>query len=176
MKKTFNIEYDEIRANGTHYIVEYYTLYQEIFQTLTIRDVKEYVKEKRYKAHKPVCTCFLSIYIRNHPDDKTIYPCRYNDSIFLDDTDFNENNGICVCANKEKRCGCGELEKLTFSSNFEKLMEEKEQKWEEKERQNKEYYDKRIREEKNYHQLEINKLQNLINQQERQNTNNMRNQ
>ena len=176
MKKTFNIEYDEFEPNDIYDNVEDYILYQDIFQKLTIRDVKEYVKEKRYKAHKPVCTCFLEIYIRNQPDDDVIHFCDYDDSIVLDDTVFNENNHICVCASIDKRCNCGELEKLTFSSNFEKLMEEKEQKWEEKERQNKKYYDKRIREEKNHHQLEINRLQNLINQHERQNTKNMRNQ
>jgi len=176
MKKTFNIEYYELKPNNIYYKVEDYILYQDIYQKLTIRDVKEYVKEKRYKAHKPVCTCFLSIWILNQPDDDAIHFCGYDDSIFLDNTVFNENNYICVCASKDKRCNCGELEKLTFSSNFEKLMEEKEQKWEEKERQNKKYYDKRIREEKNHHQLEINRLQNLINQQERQSTKNMKNQ
>ena len=128
--------------------------------------------------HKPVCTCFLSIW-RSESIFDNIECSEYNDSTYLDDTIFGwkyDIYDIYVIPRKEKICRCGQLEKLIISSNFEKLMEEKEKKWEEKERKNREYYDRRIREEKNYHQDEIYRLQNLINQQQKQNTQNMRNQ
>ena len=44
---------------------------QNIYQKLTIRDVKEHVKEQIYKKHESVCSCFLEIY-------------KYYDYIFLD--------------------------------------------------------------------------------------------
>ena len=67
-----------------------------------------------------------------------------------------------------KKCSCGGLDILKLSSNFEKKREEDLKKWEEKSREDKEYYDRRLREEINAHQIEMNRLHNLLKQQKRE--------
>jgi len=170
MSRKFLIEYREWESDGLAYFYDTYHYNQSIFQSLTIRDVKEYVKEQRYKKHKPVCSCFLEIWRLSDKIAKYIGKCyKYNDLTFLDNTVFNEENPILVIPTKDKKCICGQFDKLIISSNFEKQMEEQKQRWEEKERQNKEYYDRRFWEEKNYHQNEINRLQDMMSQQQIQN-------
>ena len=176
MVKRFVIEYREWEKDGKAHWCDIYDYEQNYYQSLTLKDVKEFVKEQRYKEHKPICTCFLSIYRASDSGNYIIECDEYSDSTLLDDTVFNENNPIKVCASEEKKCKCGQLEKLIMSSNFEKAIEEQNKRWEEKERQNREYYERRIWEQQNYHRNEINRLQNLINQQQNQNKQNMENQ
>ena len=62
MKRNFSIEYREWHDDGIPYIHHYFEIQQNIYQKLTIRDVKEHVKEQMYKMHEPVCSCFLEIW------------------------------------------------------------------------------------------------------------------
>ena len=172
-ERKFFIEYVEWESDGKAHCLDSFDYIEYIFQNLTIKDVKEYVKEQRYKKHKPVCSCFLRIWKETDIIKRTISECyEYNDSTFLNNTIFNENNIIIVIPTKEKKCTCGKFEKLILSSNFEKQIEEERkerQRLEEKQRQNMEYYERRIQEENNNHQNRINRLENIINQQQIQN-------
>ena len=151
------------------YDYQFFNINQYILQNLTIRDVKEYVKEQRYKKHKPICSCFLTINKYTDINKKNIGKCwEYNDNTLLNNTIFNDKTNIVVMAYKDRICKCGKYEMLVISSNYEKQREEEKKIYEEKERQNKEYYDRKSREEKNFFQNEINRLQNLMNQQQRQ--------
>ncbi len=138
--KKFYIDYREIDKNWKQCRSDFFYYEQKIYQKKTIRDVKEYVKEQRYKKHEPVCTCQLEVwYFNKETNPKTNL---YNDDTYLDNTIFDEFNKIWVIQRKEKKCTCGQLEKLLISSNYEKQREE----------------DKRL------HQNEINCLRNMINQ------------
>jgi len=165
MKRKFIIEYLEKDINWKTYRSDNFVLYEDIYQRLTVRDVKEYVKEQRYKKHEPVCTCLLEVWDCNKA--LNVLSIMHTDSTFLDNTIFNESNYIWVIQRKEKKCECGQLEKLIISSNFEKQREEDNKRWNEKEKRDREYYERRLDEEKRYHQNEINRLQNMINQQNR---------
>ena len=156
MSKKFTIGYGESDKNGQETDIFYYE--QKKGQKNTIRDVKEYVKEQRYKKHELVCTCQLVDWGLK-TDDSLIF---YNDDIYLDNIlFFRDKNPMLVVRIREK-CTCGQLEKLLISSsNYEKQREEDKKRWEEKERRDKEYYDRRFNEEKIYHQNEINCLRNI---------------
>ena len=149
MSRKFLVQYHEWENDGQAHFQDSYFYHQAIYQAFTIRDVKEFVKRKRYGIHKPVCTCFLRIYKQINKENNQIGECLdYNDSTFLNYTVFNKSNPIFVCANLGKKCSCGGLDILTLSSNFEKKREEDIKRWEEKSREDKEYYDRRLREEK----------------------------
>ena len=176
MNKKFYIEYREWGYDSKAYFVDGYYYEQNVYRRLTIRDVKEFIKEKRYKIHKPVCSCCLEIWKWGN-EHKYIYVCSdYNDSTYLDNTIFSLSNPIKVIPIKNKKCTCGQLDRLILCSNFEKQREEDKKQWEEKERNNREYYDRRFREEQNNHRNEIYRLQNLINQQRNDNLQQMNNQ
>ena len=169
MSRKFLVQYHEWENDGQAHFQDSYFYHQAIYQAFTIRDVKEFVKRKRYEIHKPVCTCFLRIYKQINKENNQIGECfDYNDSTFLNYTVFNKSNPIFVCANLGKKCSCGGLDILILSSNFEKKREEDIKRWEEKSREDKEYYDRRLREEKDQHQIEINRLNNLIKEQKRE--------
>ena len=180
MLKKIKVEYREWGWNSLKNIKEAFGvdsfLYDQMFFPRTIRDVKEYLKERRFKEHKPICTCYLEV--RKCSDGKYIIECNeYNDNTLLDDTIFSENNIMKITDSLYgKKCTCGQLEKLIIRSNYEKLREEDKKRSEERERQNKEYYDKLYREGKMYHQNEINRLQNLIYQQQRESRQQIQNQ
>ena len=181
MNKKFYIEYREWGSDGLAYFYDSYYYNQYIFRRLTIRDVKEFVKEKRYKIHKPVCTCCLEIrkytYTHKYKYYINFSSCfEYNDSTYLDNTVFSLLNPIVVIPIKNKRCTCGQLDRLIICSNFEKQREEDQKRWDEKQRKDREYYDRRLREEQNNHRNEINRLQNLISQQRNDNLQQMNNQ
>ena len=169
MDRKFYIEYRVWESDGTAHEYDFFSYNQYIFHYLTISDVKEYVKEQRYKKHKPVCSCFLEIWKYSDSTKETISRCyEYNDTTLLNNTIFNDKINIVVMPTKEQKCKCGQFEKLLMRSNIEQIEEQK-QIFEEKERQNKEYFDRRLQEEKNYYQNQINRLDNIINQQEIQN-------
>ena len=171
MKRKFKVKYEEFEDDEIAHLYDSFTFNQKGYQQFTLRDVKEYVKELRFKKHKPVCSCFLKIwaYKTFEFDCHTIYRCNeYSDNTFLNDTDFDENYPIIVIPTKRKNCTCGQLEKLIIYSNFQKEREEDKKEWEEKERKNKEYYDRRFREEKLNHQNEIDRLQKLMNKQQKE--------
>ena len=102
--------------------------------------------------------------------------CFSNDSTYLDNIVFNLSYPIVVIPIKNKRCTCGQLDRLIICSNFEKQREEDQKRWDEKQRKDREYYDRRLREEQNNHRNEINRLQNLISQQRNDNLQQMNNQ
>lgn len=84
MKKKFKVEYCELDSDGEAHCYGSYYYHQDIFQKLTLRDVKEFVKEQRYKEHKPVCTCYLLIY-RYKKNRDFITECYENfDSTYLE--------------------------------------------------------------------------------------------
>jgi len=140
MSKKFNVEYREWESDGKAHYYDSYYYEQYNYRRLTIKDVKEFVKEQRYKIHKPVCTCCLKIWRKN--GDNTIKECDdYYDSTYLDNTVFSESNPVKVIQKKYGKCTCGELDRLIMSSNYEKQREEDQKRWEERERQNREYYD-----------------------------------
>ena len=62
MKRKFKVEYCEFENDGIAHIYESFTYVQKGYQQFTLRDVIEYVKEQRFKKHKPVCSCFLQIW------------------------------------------------------------------------------------------------------------------
>ena len=68
---------------------------------------------------------------------------------------------IQVVPRREKNCTSGQYDRLILSSNFEKQIEEINKRNDERERENKEYYDRRLRDDKN----EIYRLQNQIDRQ-----------
>ena len=169
MKRKFKVEYLEWENEGQAHLYDSFIYVQEGYQQFTLRDVKEYVKEQRFKKHQPVCSCFLQIWAYDTFDDDCSYIslCEaYSDNTYLNNTNFNENYPIKVIPIEGKICTCGQLEKLIIFSNFQKQREEDKKEWEEKEKRNKEYYDRRFREEKYDHQKEINRLQKLMNQQQ----------
>jgi len=165
MIRVFKVEYREFEDDGIAHLCDSFTYFQAGYQQFTLRDVKEYVKEQRFKKHKPICSCFLQICEYNN-DSESIELTQFPDDTFLNYTYFNENYPIYVIPIKGKNCTCGQLEKLILLSNFDKQREEDKKEWEEKERRNKEYYDRRFKEEKYEHQKEINRLQKLMNQQQ----------
>ena len=139
MSKEFKVEYREWESNGKAHLYDSYYYEQYSYRRLTIKDVKEFIKEKRYKIHKPVCTCCLEIW--RDTGDGSIEECDdYYNSTYLDDTIFSESNPIKVIPNKRRKCTCGELDRLIMCSNFEKQREEDEKRWEKRERQNRKYY------------------------------------
>ena len=79
---------------------------------------------------------------------------------------------IQVVPRREKNCTCGQYDRLILSSNFEKQIEEINKRNDERERENKEYYDRRLRDDKN----EIYRLQNQIDRQYRENQRQIANQ
>ena len=173
MSRKYFVEYKEFDNDGFAHLKDSFYYNQEVYQKFTIRDLKEFINEKRYKMREPICTCFLSIWKdtndEKNPDKKTISQClEYNDSTFLDDTIFNEKVKIQVCASFGKKCTCGKLEKLILYCDFEKKIGEMEKRWEEKERKNKENYEKRLKEQKNQYQTEINRLENKIEEQKKE--------
>jgi hypothetical protein len=176
MNKKFHIEYREWGNDYKAYLYGDYFYEQNVYRRLTIRDVKEFVKEKRYKIHKPVCTCCLEIMTHTQNNNYISTCFYYNDSTYLDNTVFSLSNPIVVMPIKNKSCTCGQLDRLILCSNYEKQREEDQKKWEEKERNNREYYDRRFREEQNNHRKEIYRLQSLINQQRNDNHQQMKNQ
>ncbi len=124
--KIFHIVYGK-SENRIHEYDEF-NYEQKINQKNTIRDVKEYVKEQRYKKHELVCTCQLMVGGIVAPKSLTFY----NDDTYLDILD--ERIPIFVFRIREQ-CTCGQLEKLLISSsNYEMKREEDKKKWEEKER------------------------------------------
>ena len=172
MKRKFWIEYREFESDEKAHLYETFYYKQNFYQKFTIKDVKEYVKEQMYKKHKPVCSCFLTIRRIDYKEN-IIYECyKYNDSTFLNDTIFNESMPIQIVPRKEKKCTCGQYDRLILSSNFEKQIEEINKKNDERERNNKEYYDRRLRDDQN----EIHRLQNQIDRQYRENQRQMANQ
>ena len=132
-------------------------------------DIKNFVRNKCMELNDPVCTCFLQIF-RWADNRKYITPCyEYNDNTFLKNTIFDNNkNPIKVCF-KKKNCTCGQYEKLKILSEFDKKSKEKEKKWEERERQNKQYYENIIQNQKVQQQQEVNRLYNLIDKQRQDN-------
>jgi len=60
--KKFYIYYREMDKNWKQYRYDSFDYEQKIYQKKTIKDVKEYVKEQRYKKHEPVCTCQLEVW------------------------------------------------------------------------------------------------------------------
>ena len=174
MIKKFAIEYQEWISKEKANIFETYYLEQDIYKKLTLRDVKEFIKEQRYKIHKPVCTCMLEIWGYESIEKRIIYPCYkqynfYKDSTFLDNTYFNESNPIVVIPGLNRSCTCGLLDKLKICCFYEEQKEKDIKRWEEKERKDKEYFNRIYQEEKKSHKEEIKRLKNLIVQQNNEN-------
>ena len=196
MERKYLIHYAEANNDG-YSIYESYNYKQDIYQNFTLREVKEYVKGQRYKKHKPVCSCFLQIWYYSDFNNKIISLCKvyddsmhiknrcfilsnpnpkspesYNDSTYLTDTFFNESNPIFVIPTKKRKCTCGQFDKLLLSSNFEEKIEELDKINKERERKNKEYYDRRLRDD----QYEINLLQKKLEQSQKENQQQMKQQ
>ena len=174
MTKKFNVRYvewqfDFIQNKTLGYCKDSF-YYEQIYPfKKRIRDVKEYIKDRRYKAHKPVCTCCLEI--RKFTGENEISICyEYNDNTYLDDTIFNEFTQLVITDSLNgNKCTCGQLKELINNSKWEQQLENTKKDFEERARQDKEYYERRLREDRNQHQNEINRLQNLMNQQQREN-------
>ena len=190
MTKKFNVLYGEwqfdfIQNKILAYSIDSFYYEQKYPIKKTIRDVKEYIKDRRYKAHKPICTCCLEIRkgveAKNVINicssgsyfaflDNIIICYEYNDNTFLDDTIFNEFTPLVITDSYNgTKCTCGQLKELINNSKWEQQLENTKKDFEERARNDKEYYERRLREDRNQHQNEINRLQNLMNQQQREN-------
>ena len=72
MIRVFKVEYREFEDDGIAHLRDSFTYFQAGYQQFTLRDVKEYVKEQRFKKHKPICSCFLRICEYNNDSESKI--------------------------------------------------------------------------------------------------------
>ena len=160
---SYTIEVRELRFDDKYHEIHTFN-YSDFFGLRTLGDVKNYVVDKCLELNDPLCTCFLKI--KKFSKDKTyIEDCYYySDNTTLNKTEFSENNPIKVCYDN-KKCNCGKYEQLKMYSELNKKSKENEKKWEEKERKNKEYYENMIKRQTEQQQSELNRLQNLIDEQ-----------
>ena len=160
----YKIEVRELCSyDNTYHLIEEF-VYNEFFSKSTIRDVKNYVINECTKLNIPLCKCFLEI--KKFSEDKTyIEKCYdYSDDTYLSETIFNFRNLIKVCYD-EKKCTCGKYETIKMQCEFLRKEKENEKKLEEREKQTKQYYEVMFQRQNQQQQREINRLQNLMDQQ-----------
>ena len=165
MSYTFKIElrewyYDYSDGGERANFLESFSYVQPFYKTYTIKDAKNYVKDQR--VNDPICTCFLEI--RKTTENNTITLCNYSDSTFLNDTIFRKNELMTICIKKGRICTCGKYEQIIVNSNLKKNHDEEIKRWEKKEKENKEYFERMIRDQKEDHRRELNRLQSSFDQ------------
>ena len=157
---------EKIRAN----LLKEFIFEQPLYRTSTIKDVKNFVQEKSLESNDPICTCFLEINKWAENGENSITLCKdYFDSTFLNDTIFIKNKTIVICIEKGRICKCGKYEQIKINANLIQKQKNEQKIWEQKDKENREHFNRMIENQNRQHQNELNRLQNIIYQNNNQN-------
>ena len=162
----YNFLTEDIRAN----LLKEFIFEQPLYRTSTIKDVKNFVQEKSLESNDPICTCFLEIRKWAENGENLLTLCKdYFDSTFLNDTIFIKNKPIVICIEKGRICKCGKYEQIKINANLIQKQKNEQKIWEQKDKENREHFNRMIENQNRQHQNELNRLQNIIYQNNNQN-------
>ena len=162
----YNFLTKDLRAN----LLKEFIFEQPLYRTSTIKDVKNFVQEKSLESNDPICTCFLEINKWAENGENSLTLCKdYFDSTFLNDTIFIKNKPIVICIEKGRICKCGKYEQIKINANLIQKQKNEQKIWEQKDKENREHFNRMIENQNRQHQNELNRLQNIIYQNNNQN-------